>query len=534
MAEAPRILVCDQLPESALMPLWAKGYQVDLNFKIPQDELHQVIGDYDGLILRSGKKITADVLNESGRLKVIARAGVGVDNIDLDAATARGIAVLNTPDGNTIAAAELTMLHILEQARHLCLANQSVTEGKWERGKFMGTELYESTLGIIGLGKIGEAVAKRAGAFGMKLIGFDPAKSEEAAAKLGVELVSLETLFKNSDFITLHVPLLKNTRLMINADTLKLCKQGTRLINVARGELVDMDALLYSINEGSLAGAGLDVFPVEGNVPENIRLCRDISKTPHLGASTKEAQDRVAKEAAEGVIDFLEGRFPSGLINARPVSDDTLRQISPFIPVTESVAILASWLSGGSRIEQVEAYLYGEIAGCSDTRPLRLTIDQGLFSSFFERPINIVNYKMIEDQMGLKVTEIKSEANGAYRSLFKLRLYHGGTNTTVTGVNAHGPVKIIEVNGYPVDFTFDKKSKNPILFCTAPDIPFVISKISTLTGKRGINIEEYSYKASQREDGRAMSVSSLSAPLGENELEVLNKIEHFSVRQYIP
>lgn len=311
-----RVLVCDTFPEGALTPLSDRGYLVDLRPKIPQHELRAALAGCTAVLLRSRIKITADVLEEAGDLRVIARAGGGVDNIDVDEATRRRIIVINTPDGNTVSAAELAVGHMISLARHIPQAHSKMREGGWDRGIFVGTELRGKTLGIIGLGHVGREVAEMVVGFRMNVVGFDPKVTKDAAEQMGVQLLPFEDVLRRSDFVTVHVPLLDSTRGLINREALALMKRGARLINVARGEVVDNAALIEALDNGRLAGAALDVFAKEPpDSDDPVRLHPKIILTPHLGASTEEAQDRVAREAALGIIDILEGRPFRGALN---------------------------------------------------------------------------------------------------------------------------------------------------------------------------------------------------------------------------
>lgn len=518
--ETPRVLVCDSLPEDALKPLIANGFRVDFIPKLPQDEIAGVIGKYAAVIVRSAKRISARELANPGGLQVIARAGVGVDNIDVEEATKKGILVINTPEGNTVSAAELTIGHMIALVRHIPEADQSIREGRWDRNKLGGMELRGKTLGILGLGNIGSAVAQRAIGFEMNIIGFDPLISEERAEQIGVKLVSFEDILRGSDIITLHVPLVAATRRFINAETLKWVKNGARLINVARGELVDEEALVVALDEGRLSGAALDVFPDEPKVSESIRQHPKVILTPHLGASTEEAQGRVADEAVRGVIEVLSGRMPrSGVVNLR-IASEVLGQLEPFIAVTENLAIMALRLSEGQRIKGVEAHFLGDISECTDLRPLRAALIRGLVSSFSDQVVNLVNYRAVEEQIGLRVNEHRGNKNGVYPSSIKISLIHENGATSVSGVDAHGP-KTIEINGYPVESPIGGKK---LLICQNKNRPGMVGKVATALGKYHVNIDALNVGTHPLGES-AMMVYVLDAELTRTQISAIKSID---------
>eukprot|EP00163_Fabomonas_tropica_P016427 TRINITY_DN2946_c0_g1_i4.p1 TRINITY_DN2946_c0_g1~~TRINITY_DN2946_c0_g1_i4.p1 ORF type:complete len:460 (+),score=96.10 TRINITY_DN2946_c0_g1_i4:63-1382(+) len=387
-----KILISDPIEQSCVDILTDAGYSVTLREKVPKDELIELCKNFDGLIVRSGTKVTADVI-ENSSLKMIGRAGTGVDNIDVAAATQRGAIVMNTPGGNTASAAELSVSLLMALVRNIPLANESMKAGRWDRKSFMGTEVAGKVLGVVGLGQIGRRVAAACQAMGMTVIGFDPMMSPEVAKQYNIQSVDLDTLYAQSDFITLHTPLTAKTKHLLNDKTLAKCKDGVRIVNCARGGIVDELALLRAIESGKVAGAALDVYESEPP-PEHLAPVIAHPKiicTPHLGASTEEAQEKVAKEIANQFVDAFEGRKIAGVVNSPILSELHARKdLTPFVELTDRMGALQAQLLQGQRLRLMSLRLRGK--SLQDTRGLLTTAAlKGVLSNMVEKSVNFIN-----------------------------------------------------------------------------------------------------------------------------------------------
>ena len=428
----PKVLITDNVAAEGI-ELLQKNVPTDIKRGLTPDELVDIIGDYDALVVRSETKVTSPVIEAGRNLKVVARAGIGVDNIDLDAATRAGIAVVNAPIGNTVAAAEHTLALMLALARNVPQAYASMKEGQWQRSAFMGIEVRNKTLGIIGLGRVGSEVARRAGSFGMRLIAFDPFVAPDFATRLGVTTMTLDELLPQADFITLHTPLTPGTTKMINQEQLAKMKPGARLINVARGELVDEDALLQALENEQLAGVALDVFTNEP--PGDLPLLRHprLMATPHLGASTQEAQREVAIEAAEQVIAVLNGQPARNTVNAPFVPPEVHAILAPYVPVASMVGRLLTNMARGQFIGVTLRY-QGEIA-THNTAILKAAALVGLLSPVSGEVVNIINAPVLAQQRGLQITEQTSSDGREYASLISATLHTTGDDITIAGTS---------------------------------------------------------------------------------------------------
>ncbi|HVO77450.1 MAG TPA: phosphoglycerate dehydrogenase, partial [Methanomassiliicoccales archaeon] len=406
-----KLLVTDELSKEGLEVLTrGSGIQVDVKPGIPHDDLIKIIPEYEGLIIRSGTKVTKDVIQAGTKLKVVGRAGVGVDNVDVEAATRRGILVMNTPMGNIVSAAEHTMAMMLTLARRIVWADASVKSGKWERSKFTGTELNGKTLGIVGVGRVGGEVAKRAKSFQMKMVGYDPFLPPEVAVKLGVRLLPLDKVIEEADIITIHAPLTASTRHIIGKPQFDLMKPSVMLINCARGGIVDEAALYEALKSKRIAGAALDVYENEPPKGSKLLELENIVLTPHLGASTKEAQEKVSLEMAESVKTFLvEGRI-SNAVNAPIGRVDP--KVLPFMPVAEKMASFAFQMVDGP-VKKVEVTCYGEIAQL-DTRMITTSALIGVLANIIGEQVNIINAASIAKEKGIQVAETKVEESTRY------------------------------------------------------------------------------------------------------------------------
>ena len=478
----PKVLITDNIASEGI-ELLQKNVPTDIKRGLTPEELVDIIGDYDALVVRSETKVTSPVIEAGRNLKVVARAGIGVDNIDLDAATRAGIAVVNAPIGNTVAAAEHTLALMLSLARNVPQAYASMKEGQWQRSAFMGIEVRNKTLGIIGLGRVGSEVARRASSFGMRLIAFDPFVAPDFAARLGVTTMTLDELLPQADFITLHTPLTPGTTKMINTEQLAKMKPGARLINVARGELVDEDALLQALENEQLAGVALDVFTNEP--PGDLPLLRHprLMATPHLGASTQEAQREVAIEAAEQVIAVLNGQPARNTVNAPFVPPEVHAILAPYVPVASMVGRLLTNMARGQFIGVTLRY-QGEIA-THNTAILKAAALVGLLSPVSGEVVNMINAPVLAQQRGLQITEQTSSDGREYASLISATLHTTGDDITIAGTSLRDEPHLVRVNDYWMDVA---PSTPYLLFVDNQDQPGTIGAVGTVAGRRNINI----------------------------------------------
>ena len=478
----PKVLITDNVAAEGI-ELLQKNVPTDIKRGLTPEELVDIIGDYDALVVRSETKVTSPVIEAGRNLKVVARAGIGVDNIDLDAATRAGIAVVNAPIGNTVAAAEHTLALMLSLARNVPQAYASMKEGQWQRSAFMGIEVRNKTLGIIGLGRVGSEVARRASSFGMRLIAFDPFVAPDFAARLGVTTMTLDELLPQADFITLHTPLTPGTTKMINQEQLAKMKPGARLINVARGELVDEDALLQALENEQLAGVALDVFTNEP--PGDLPLLRHprLMATPHLGASTQEAQREVAIEAAEQVIAVLNGQPARNTVNAPFVPPEVHAILAPYVPVASMVGRLLTNMARGQFIGVTLRY-QGEIA-THNTAILKAAALVGLLSPVSGEVVNMINAPVLAQQRGLQITEQTSSDGREYASLISATLHTTGDDITIAGTSLRDEPHLVRVNDYWMDVA---PSTPYLLFVDNQDQPGTIGAVGTVAGRRNINI----------------------------------------------
>ncbi|MCS7228769.1 MAG: phosphoglycerate dehydrogenase [Candidatus Kryptonium sp.] len=480
-----KVLITDPIEESCVNILRNEGFEVDLKPGISKDELKSIINDYVALIVRSGTKVTADIINEARKLKIIGRAGAGVDNIDVDAATRRGIIVMNTPGGNTISTAEHTMSLILALARNIPQACNDLKAGNWNRKKFMGVELYGKTIGIIGLGRIGREVAIRCKAFGMNVIGYDPVLSSEIAMKLGIELVSdLNEIYRRSDFITVHVPLNDETRGMIGKNELAKCKRGVRIINCARGGIIDEMALLEAIESGHVAGAALDVFSEEPP-PKDHPLIKHpkVIVTPHLGAATEEAQEKVAIQIAHQIADALKERAIVGAVNAEILQLAMNEEIKPYLLLAEKIGSFQAQILKG-KLLGVSGIFVGEMLKNS-SQILISAFLKGLLNYLMSEPVNYINAPVIANEMGLSVSERTSEDKGNYTHLLKFEVRTDKEKRTVAGtVFGNKDIRIVGVD----DFHFEFKPEGILLVYSNIDRPGMLASVSSILARSNINI----------------------------------------------
>ncbi len=525
-----RVLVTDKLAEAGLAAL-RESPDVELVVKtgLGLDELLQEIEHADALLVRSATKVTAEVLEAAARLQVIGRAGVGVDNIDVEAATRRGVVVCNSPEGNTIAAAEHTWALLLAVARNIPAANASLKAGEWKRSAFVGVELLNKALGVIGLGKIGAEVAARARAFGMTVLAHDPFVSAEQAERLGVELVDLDDLLARSDFITVHVPLTKDTRGLLNAETLSRVKPGVRIINCARGGVVDEAALAEAVESGRVAGAGLDVFEQEPPTDSPLLGLDRVVVTPHLGASTAEAQVKVAVDVSQQVLDVLHGRPARSAVNVMPVSAETLRTLQPYLELAEKLGRFHAQLAEGP-MTGAELVFAGQLAD-HDTQLLTRAFLKGLLEPILDIPVNLVNALLVAEGRGLKIVESRSRESQDYLSLIISKVITDGEERTIAGtLFGHREPRVVRMDQYRMDFV----PSGIMLVSMHIDKPGMIGQVGTILGKHSINIAGMHVgRAQAGPGGRSVMVLALDNPVPDEVRRLLLEVDGVMTAQVV-
>ena len=482
-----RVLVSDKLSETAVQIFRDRGVEVDYMPDLGKDKdaLLAIIDQYDGLAIRSNTKVTPKLIEAAKKLKVIGRAGIGVDNVDIPAASARGIVVMNTPFGNAITTAEHSISMMMALARQIPEANASTHTGKWEKNRFMGVELYNKTLGVIGCGNIGSIVADRALGLKMKVIAYDPFLSPERAVEIGVEKVELMDLMVRSDFITLHTPLTEKTRNMIGAAALARCKKGVRIINCARGGLVNEDALYDALMSKHVAGAALDVFEVEPATTHKLFGLDNVVATPHLGASSTEAQENVALQVAEQMSDFLLTGAVTNALNMPSISADEAPRLKPFVRLAEKLGSFVGQLT-----EDVITGIVIEYAGDvgeMNTRALTSAALAGVMAAQIGT-VNMVSAPLVAKERGIKVDEVKQSRRGAYETYIRITIKTAGYERSVAGtVFSDGKPRIIQIKGIELESDFGKH----MLYVTNLDKPGFIGAVGSLLGNAGTNIASF-------------------------------------------
>ncbi|MCK5181843.1 MAG: phosphoglycerate dehydrogenase, partial [Dehalococcoidia bacterium] len=477
--------------------------------RLGSEQLKAIISDYDALIVRSQTKVRAKVIDSGKKLKVIGRAGVGTDNIDVDAATKNGIVVVNAPTSNTVAAAEHTIALMLALARNVPQANSRLKSGKWQREEMVGTELRDKTLGIIGLGNVGSGVANRAQAFEMRVVAHDPFVSKDYARNLEVDLVSMDELLKGADFITLHVPLTAATKNLIGNKELAKLKPTARIINCARGGLIDEEAIVKAIKSGKIAGAAFDVFDKEPVTDSPLFKEDKIIVTPHLGASTIEAQTSIAKDIAEEVLAVLQGRFSKYAVNAPHIAPG----VAPFMRVAATIGNLASQLMQG-QINSTHIKYSGGVSNY-DCNPIKTALISGLLQQASEERINLVNVGFIAAQRGLKISEEKEVTCHNYSNLLTLEVNTNVGTTAISGTVRDSVIHIIQVNEFWMDIV---PTGGYLLFCDHLDQPGLVGTIGNIAGKAAINISSMHLSRLQPQ-GKALMILALDEPLSEEQLQ---------------
>ena len=517
-----KVLIADKLSEDGIKLLQGESQlTVDIKTGLSPKDLAAIVGPYDALVVRSATKVTAEVIEKADRLKVIGRAGVGLDNVDADAATKRGIIVMNVPAGNTISTAEHTFSMLMALSRHIPQSCASLRSGQWERSKFVGTELFGKTLGIVGLGKIGTEVAKRAQVFGMRVLAYDPFLSPERAQQMEFQLADLKTIYADADFITVHTPLTAETRHMIGAKELAAMKKGVRLINCARGGIIDEQALAQAVKDGRVAGAAIDVFEEEPPAKDHPLLALpQVIATPHLGASTEEAQLNVAIEVAKQVADALLGRGIRNAVNMPSVDGKTLQILQPYITLGERLGSLASQLVGG-KVAEVRVTYVGELT-THETSPVTLAILKGVLAPIVGESVNYVNASLIAVERGLKVVEAKANRLDEFANLLTLEVRSDGTTLTLLGtLSARRQPRIVKIDRYFVEAT----PEGYMLIIKNQDKPGLIGQLGTLLGESQINIAGMS-NGRDKPGGTSITVVNIDNPVSPDVLAQVKTLRH--------
>jgi D-3-phosphoglycerate dehydrogenase len=480
------VLVREDVGESGLA-LLREHFDVETGFEWSLEELAERIGEFDAILIRSATKLNAELIERGERLRVIGRAGVGVDNVDVEAATRRGIVVANAPQSNVVTAAEHTMAMLLALARNIPQAHASLTAGRWERSKFSGVELADKQLGIVGFGRIGQLVATRARGFGMRVIAFDPLVSAERYRELGVEkAASIDDVYARAEFLTIHLPVTDETRGIIDAAAIAKMRDGVRILNVARGQLVDDAALQAGLDSGKIAGAALDVFPSEPITDYPLfQGYANVVVTPHLGASTAEATDRAGLQSAEQIVLALTGGAVTTAVNIPSVGAEALARLTPFLPLAEQLGQLAMGLAQGSSIERIEVSFLGHIADL-DTRLLTLAVVTGAMRGRTEQDVNYVNAASFARERGIVIEETSSREAEDFNELIRVSVSAGGERVAVagTGVGSSHVPHLAEV----WDHRFMVELAQHVSVFRYRDVPGMIGHVGTVFGRNAINI----------------------------------------------
>ncbi len=522
-----RVLVSDNISDKGVEILRNAGLTVDVKTKLSPSELISIIGEYEGLVVRSATRVTAEVVNAAKKLRVVGRAGAGLDNIDVPSSTKKGVVVMNTPGGNTVTTAEHAIAMLLSLVRMIPQATASTKGGKWEKNRFTGQEFYNKTLGIVGMGRVGGHVAKLGQGLLMNVLAFDPYLSQENAQKMGVELVSLDEIYRRSDFITIHTPLTAETKNLIGAEAINKMKNGVLIVNCARGGIVDESALYEGLKSKKIGGAAFDVFVQEPVDAQNPLLTLDnFVCTPHLGASTMEAQENVALAIAEQIVDYLTKGVIRNAANFPSVSPDVLPKLQPYISLAEKLGAFQSSVCEGA-IEKVNIEYRGRVADLS-VAPLTIAALKGLLSPILEDSVNYVNAPSIAQERGIGVEESKNRDAGDYISLITIKVQtNAGSNEAKGALFSRRDPRIIEINGYPLEVV----PEGYMIVLSNVDKPGVVGNVGMILGQHNINIARMQF-GRDVPGGRVLSVISIDSPASPELLEQMKKLPNvLSVKQ---
>jgi D-3-phosphoglycerate dehydrogenase len=493
-----KVLISDNLAPVGAQILKDAGLEVDINTGLPPEELKKIIPNYDGLVIRSATRVTAEIIEAAKNLKVVGRAGIGLDNVDIPAASQKGIIVMNAPDGNATTAAEHALAMIMSLTRNIPQATASMKAGKWEKKKFMGHEVTAKTLGIVGVGRIGSILANRAQGLQMKVIAYDPHMPRDLVDKMGVELVSLEELCKRADYISVHVPFTKETKHLLSTNEFKLMKKTAMFVDCARGGVVDEKALYEALKNGEIAGGALDVFEVEPTTKENCPLLEldNFICSPHLGASTTEAQENVAVVIAEQIAAYLKNGTVSNAVNVPSVSAEVLSQIGPYVNLAEMLGNFHMQIAKGG-VEEVVIEFNGDLAEM-ETSPVTVAFLKGLFTPILKDAVNFVNAPIIAKERGIKVVESKSSTTEDFTNLLVIRVRAADEENVLAGtVFGKNEPRLVRLN----TFRLEALPVGPMLFVYNNDVPGVIGLLGSTLGDAGVNIERMTV-GKEQEHGR--------------------------------
>ncbi len=523
-----KILVTDKISEQGMAVFRKeKDFQVDEKLKMAPEDLKKIVGDYDAWIIRSGTKVTAELLQAAKKLKIVGRAGAGLDNVELPAATKRGVIVMNTPDGNTISTAEHTVAMMMSMARQIPQANASLREKKWERTKFIGTELFEKTLGVVGLGRIGTNVARKALGLGMRVIGFDPYIDPAKAKGHEFEIVTLQEIIAKSDFITVHTPLTQETKGLFGAKQFAAMKKGVRIINCARGGIYDEAALTEALKSGQVASAALDVFEKEPPFDSPLLALDNVVCVPHLGACTTEAQENVAVVVAEQVVEALKGGRVRNAANMPSLDPKTLEQIGPYITLAERIGAFHAQLAE-SFIKRIEVEYNGEITA-HDTKTLTLSLVKGVLERVMTDSVNYVNALVLAKERGYEIVQTVSDKVEEYASLVKVTVVNDkGKHTVVGTVTGRKAPRIVELDGNETDFA----PVGNMIWMDHEDLPGMVGHLGTVLGNNKVNIGGL-YVGRQIQGGRAVALVNVDNEIPAKVLEELKRIPHILNLKFI-
>jgi len=505
-AEPLRVLVKEKIADAGIDLLRSHGYEVDVGTDWSDDELNERIGAYHAMVIRSASKLTAELIARGSSLRVIGRAGSGVDNIDVPAATRHGVIVANAPESNVLAAAEHAMALMLAMCRNVPQAHGSLKAGRWERSRFGGVEVYRKTLGVLGFGRIGQLVAERAKGFGMTVVAFDPFVAAERYRELGVERAETSAaLYAQADIITLHLPKTPDTAGWLNAEAFAAMKDGVRVINCARGELVDHQALEDALRSGKVAGAALDVFPEEPITEHPLFGMDNVVITPHLGASTAEAQDRAGIITAEQVVAALSGELVTNAVNIPTIRPEDIEVLGPFLPLCSGLGRLAVALSGGSSIDRIDVAFEGRLADF-DTRLLTTSVLNGVLQGHTEEDVNYVNAPALAEERGIVVAESKNPRSADFTELVKVTLGSNGQSVEVagTGFGPRNVPHLVSIYGQSFNIEF---AEHFAVF-RYRDRPGMIGRVGTIFGEHGVNIVSAAVGAEEGADEAVMALTT--------------------------